>query len=136
MKFQSVFAVALFATTASLAGCGGSDTTTPAGPVIDSLDVPAQATTMTLNGQSGPGVTLTITAHDDNSGLTAIHIVFTEAGGSAQDVQIPGAPTKLTDEKVQLVLVGAPKGDHPIAFSVTDAAGRHSATIDKTITVP
>ena len=136
MKLHAVFAFALFTSTTALAGCTSStsDDAAPAGPIVDSLDVPAQTSTMTVQGQSGPGVVLTLTAHDDSSGISALHVAFVEANAE-QVIEIPSGPTKLEGQKIELVLVNAPKGDHPVGFYLSDAAGHHSATINKTITV-
>lgn len=133
MKLHSSFLGIAF-TALVLTACSSSSQDA-AGPVIDALDVPATTSTMTVNGQSGPGVILTLTAHDDASGLTELHVVFTETGND-QIVSIPNAPTKLTGQKIELVVLNAPKGAHAVEFHLTDAKGKTSAILDKTITVP
>lgn len=134
MKLVPLIPLALTASLTVLAGCSSSSST-PSGPVIDSLDVPATTTQMTLGGQTGPGVIVTLTAHDDDSGIAQLHCVFTETNQD-QPVSIPNSPTDIAGQQIELVVVGAPSGSHPVAFHLTDAAGRSSAVIQKTITVP
>jgi hypothetical protein len=90
---------------------------------------------MTVQGQSGPGVMLTLTAHDDTAGISALHVFFTELN-SDHTIDIPNAPTKLTGQKIEFVILNAPKGSHAVEFHLTDAKGKTSAILDKTITVP
>ncbi len=123
----------------ALAGCSSSSTTpgstTAPGPVIDSLDVPATTTPMTLGGQTGPGVILTISAHDDSAGITTLHVVFTE-GNMDEPVTIPGGPTMLSGQKIQLVVLNAPSGAHQVSFHLTDSKNQSSTAIVKTLNVP
>jgi hypothetical protein len=121
----------------SLAGCSSSSTSAAAaGPVIDSLDVPDTATPMTLNGQTGPGVILTISAHDDSAGIVTLHVVFTEGAMTDEPVTIPGSPTMLSGQKIQLIVLNAPSGAHPVSFHLTDAKNQNSIAIMKTLNVP
>lgn len=133
MKSYLVFAASLTLLALS-SGCSSASTDNAA-PVIDSLDVPATTSTLTVNGQSGPGVVMTLTAHDDTAGLTALHVLFTETG-SDHTIDIPNAPTKLTGQKIEFVVLNAPKGQHALEFHLTDTKGHTSAIVDKTITVP
>ncbi len=118
-----------------LVGCSSGGDSKATGPIIDELDVPPTTHTMSLQGQSGPGVILTLTAHDDTAGIDALHIRFTEIGAE-RTIPIPSAPTKLTSQSIELVVLDAPKGVHAVEFHLTDAKGRSSAVVDKTITVP
>jgi hypothetical protein len=131
--FSSLFFVAVSA--GLTMGCSSSSSSAAAGPVIDSLDVPDTTTQMTLGGQTGPGVILTISAHDDSAGITALHVVFAE-GNTDEPVAIPGGPTMLSGQKVQLVVLNAPSGAHQVAFHLTDAKNQNSAAITKTLNVP
>lgn len=136
MHTRTFFFASLALSIAALTGCtSDAESASSSGPVIDSLDVPAQASTLSVSGQSGPGIILTLTAHDDASGINALHVAFTELGAE-HVVNIPNAPTKLSEQKIELVLVGAPKGDHQLGFSISDAQGHTSAVIEKTVTVP
>jgi hypothetical protein len=115
-------------------GCSSSSPA-PDAPVIDSLEVPAQTSTLTLNGQTAPGVILTLTAHDDSSGLDALHVVFKETGQD-QPISIPGSPTKVQALKIEFIVPNAPSGPHEVSFHLTNAHGASSATVTNTITVP
>ena len=115
-------------------GCS-STAAAPDAPVIDSLDVPTTTTTMTLNGQTGPGVVLTLSAHDPSAGINALHVLFSE-GNVDQAIAIPGNPTTITAQAIELVIPGAPSGTHGVSLHVTNVNGVSSATIDKTIIVP
>jgi hypothetical protein len=119
-----------------LSGCSSSSNNDAAStPVIDSLDVPQQTSVMTVQGQSGPGVIMTLSAHDDSAGINALHIVFPELG-TDHVLDIPNAPTSIVGQKIEFLVVNAPQGDHAVQFHITDAKGHQSASIDKTITVP
>lgn len=131
MKFSALLCASLF----SLAACASSHDDTPSGPVIDELDVPDTTTTLTVNGQSGPGVVITLTAHDADAGMSALHVVFAETGQDLS-VTLPGSPTTVTKQPIELVVVGAPKGAHALSLYVADVKGRNSASVSKTITVP
>jgi len=133
MKSYSLLPLVI-ASFALVTGCSSASSDS-GGPVIDKLDVPATTSTMTVNGQSGPGVILTLTAHDDSSGLTALHVVFTETNQD-QTISIPNAPTQLTGQKIELVILNAPKGQHAVEFHLTDVKGKSSPVFDATITVP
>ncbi len=132
MKTISLFSSLVFL--AVLGGCSSASSSS-GGPTIDNLDVPETTTAMTLGGQTGPGVILTLSAHDDSAGITTLHVVFTEQNMD-EPITIPGSPTTLNGQKVQLVVLNAPSGAHPISFHLTDAKGQSSAAIMKTITVP
>jgi hypothetical protein len=120
---------------ASLAiGCSSSSGTSDA-PVIDDLEVPATTSTLTLNGQTGPGVILTLTAHDPGAGIDALHVVFTE-NNVDQPISIPGSPTTISQQQIELVMPGAPSGQHPVTFHLTNVNGESSEVVTKTITVP
>ena len=123
-----------YALTALAIGCSSSSSS-PDAPIIDNLEVPATTMTLTVQGQTGPGVVMTLTAHDASSGINALHVVFTESGRE-QIIAIPGSPTTIQNQPIELVVLGAPSGQHGLAFHVTNANGASSATIAKTITVP
>jgi hypothetical protein len=133
-SFSSFAAVALALLLGACASSSGSEGAA-GGPVIDNLDVPATTTPMTLQGQTGPGVVITLTAHDDDSGLTALHVVFVETKAD-HPITLPNAPTSVTDQKIELVIPGAPSGAHEVTFHLEDAKGRSSAPVTHTITVP
>lgn len=133
MKNPSLVHVS-FVSLSLLAGCASSASSSN-GPVIDSLDVPATTTDLTIQGQTGPGLVMTLTAHDDASGISALHCVFPELNAD-KIIQIPNAPTAVNGQKIELVILNAPKGPHNVEFHLTDAQGRSSAIVDKTITVP
>ena len=116
-------------------GCSSSSGAAPDAPVIDDLEVPAMTTTLTVNGQTGPGVVLTLTAHDSSAGINALHVVFTE-NSVDQPMSIPGSPTMISRQPIELVVLGAPSGQHTIAFHVTNLNGASSNVVTKTITVP
>jgi hypothetical protein len=118
-----------------LTACSSSSSSS-GGPVIDSLDVPSTTSQMTVSGQTGPGVIMTLSAHDDDSGISALHAVFAESGGADQPIQIPNAPTTISNQQIELVILNAPSGSHAVSFHLTDAKGRSSESIAKTITVP
>ena len=120
---------------ASLLAACSSPGSSSAGPVIDSLDVPATTTDLTIQGQTGPGLVMTLSAHDDGSGINALHCVFPELNAD-KVIQIPNAPTTVLGQKIELVILNAPKGPHNVEFHLTDAQGRSSGIVDKTITVP
>ena len=132
-SLSSFAAVALALLLGACASSSGSSA--EGGPVIDSLDVPATTTPMTLQGQTGPGVVLTLTAHDDDSGLASLHVVFVETSAD-HAITIPNAPTTVTGQKIELVIPGAPSGAHAVTFHLVDAKGRSSASVTHTITVP
>ena len=131
MKTISLFFSLFFLTV--LGGC--SSASSSGGPVIDSLDVPETTTPMTLRGQTGPGVILTLSAHDDSAGITTLHVVFTEQNMD-EPIAIPGSPTTLSGQKIQLVVLNAPSGAHKVSFHLTDAKNQNGVAIMKTITVP
>ena len=114
---------------------GCSSSAAPDAPVIDALDVPATTTSLSLNGQTGPGVILTLSAHDSSAGINALHIVFTETNVD-HPVAIPGNPTTIQDQKIELIALGAPSGVHPLSIYVTNVNGANSTAIAKSITVP
>jgi len=116
-------------------GCSSSTTSAPDAPIIDKLDVPSTTTMLTVAGQTGPGVVMTLTAHDASSGITALHVVFTETGQD-QVITIPGSPTTITNQQIELVVLHAPSGQHALELHLTNAKGVSSAVVDKTITVP
>ncbi len=120
---------------AALVMACSSSSSEPAAPIIDNLVVPATTTPMTLQGQTGPGIIITLSAHADDSGIAALHVMFTETKAD-HAIQIPGAPTTLTSQPIELVVPGAPSGAHALAFHIVDAKGRSSNVINKTITVP
>ena len=64
-----------------------------------------------------------------------LHVVFIE-GNMDEPITIPGSPTTLNGQKVQLVVLNAPSGAHQVAFHLTDTKGQNGAVIMKTITVP
>ena len=115
-------------------GCASSSDS-PDTPVIDDLEVPAMTSMLTVNGQTGPGFIATLSAHDSRAGITALHVVFTETNAD-QQMSIPGNPTTVTNQKIELVVLNAPSGPHTIAFHLTNASGVNSAVVTKTITVP
>jgi hypothetical protein len=117
-----------------LAGCASSSSSSN-GPVIDNLDVTTTTTALTIQGQTGPGRVMTLTAHDDGAGINALHCVFPELNAD-KVIQIPNAPTTVNGQKIELVILNAPKGAHNVEFHLTDAQGRSSSIVDKTITVP
>lgn len=133
MKLGSSLMVGLLSLV--LAACSSSTDDDSSTPVIDNLDVPSETTEMKEQGQSGPGVVMTLSAHDDNAGIDALHIVFVESG---QDhaINIPSAPTKIVDQQIKFLVLNAPQGDHDLQFYVTNTKGRQSASVEKTITVP
>lgn len=135
MKSSNAFLGLAVTSLALVVSACSSSSQDSGGPVIDALDMPATTTTMTVNGQSGPGVILTLTAHDDSAGLSALHVVFTETGAD-QTISIPNSPTRLTGQKIELIVLNAPKGQHPVELHLTDAKGKASAIVDKTVTVP
>ena len=138
MSFSIRSSVPSFASVALalvLGACASSSGSADGGPVIDSLDVPATTTPMTLQGQTGPGVVLTLSAHDDDSGISALHFLFVETSAD-NAITIPNAPTKVTGQKIELVIPGAPSGAHAVTFYLVDAKGRSSASVSHTITVP
>ncbi len=120
---------------ASFALSFGCSSPAPDTPVIDDLQVPAATMTLTLNGQTGPGAILTLTAHDPGAGINALHVVFTESNVD-QVIAIPGAPTMVDKQKIELVVLNAPSGAHTLAFHLTNVNGVSSAVVTKTITVP
>ncbi|MEO6420918.1 MAG: hypothetical protein ABIP39_16010 [Polyangiaceae bacterium] len=121
---------------AFISACSSSSSSSAAaGPVIDSLDVPDTTTPMTIGGQTGPGVVLTLSAHDDSAGIATLHVVFAE-GNMDEPVTIPGGPTMLSGQKIQLVVLNAPSGAHQVAFHLTDTKNQNSAAITKTLNVP
>jgi hypothetical protein len=124
-----------FAVTTLALGCSSSSSSAPDAPVIDNLDVPSTTSMLTVGGQTGPGVVMTLTAHDASSGITALHVVFTETGQD-QVISIPGNPTTIAKQPIELVVLHAPSGQHPLELHLTNANGVSSAVVDKTITVP
>jgi hypothetical protein len=131
MKLAHFFAFGFFTLATACASSDG----TPDAPVIDSLDVPEKTTTMTLNGQTGPGMIVALSAHDDSAGINALHVVFTETKVD-QAIAIPGSPTTITDQKFQLIALHAPSGPHSIEFRLTNVKGTSSPVITKVVTVP
>jgi hypothetical protein len=131
MNVTRIFALGFLALAV---GCASSSST-PDAPIIDSLDVPATTTQLTLNGQTGPGVIATLTAHDPGAGITTLHFVFAESGVD-QPLALPGSPTTITAQKIEIIALGAPSGPHVVSFHLTNANGVNSAVISKTITVP
>ncbi len=133
-SFSRLLGLGLAAVALTVSGCSSTSASEP-GPIIDNLDVPATTSAMTVQGQTGPGVVLTLTAHDDGAGMSALHVFFTELG---QDhvINIPNAPTTLTGQKIDFVILNAPKGSHAVEFHLSDAKGHESAILDRTITVP
>lgn len=130
MKSSPFLAAALLACTAACSSSSSAE-----GPVIDSLEVPETTTMMTVQGTTAPGVVVTLTAHDDDSGLHAFHVVFSETGQD-QTLTLPNSPTTLTNQPIQLIAPGATSGSHALSFYLEDQKGRKSSTIDKTIIVP
>jgi hypothetical protein len=119
----------------ALAACSSSSSSAPDAPVIDSLDVPSTTSPLTVNGQTGPGVVLTLTAHDQGAGITAFHYVLPEANAD-DSVAIPGSPTTISGQKIELVFLGAPSGAHQVSFYLTNAEGTKSNSQTYTVTVP
>jgi hypothetical protein len=117
----------------ALAACSSS--TPPDAPVIDSLEVPSMTSSLTVSGQTGPGVILTLTAHDPGAGITEFHYVLPEANAD-RSVPFPGNPTTITSQKIELVFIGAPSGAHQVSFYLTNAKGTNSNTETFTVTVP
>ncbi len=118
---------------ATVTACSSADSGD--GPVIDNLSVPATTSEMTVSGVTGQGVILTLTAHDDDSGISSLNVKFTE-NQLEQAINIPSAPTSLHEQQFQLLLKGAPSGAHPCEMRLVDGKGRSSAIVKQTITVP
>lgn len=131
MSIRTALSIVLLAT---LTACSSS-TDEGDGPVIDTLTVPSTTSEMTAAGVTGQGVLVTVTAHDDDAGISALHVVFTE-NQLDQAIDIPTAPTTLNAQQFALILQAAPKGAHPVELRLVDAKGRSSAVVKQTITVP
>ena len=131
MSIRTALSIVLLAT---LTACGSSSDE-GSGPIIDTLIVPSTTSEMTAAGVTGQGVLVTVTAHDDDAGISSLHIRFTE-NQLEQAINIPNAPTTLNAQQFELILQSAPKGPHPVELHLVDAKGRSSAIVKQTITVP
>ncbi|MGH7280227.1 MAG: hypothetical protein ACRELY_01785 [Polyangiaceae bacterium] len=127
--------------------CSSSSASNPAGPVVDSLDVPDTVAVSTIQTTSGPqqGYELqgNLNFHDDAEKVNSFTAHVTDPVNTLADavVEFPNPPGPVSTGPLQAILA-FPQGGPLVAgkvikyeITVTSVSGKVSAPLEKTVTL-